>query len=168
MIILGLRTTTKINTNNTEKEEISIPARSSKVIELFTKVQGTFLCDKAEIIPGVFISNSISSTDSHNRRIKTMVINTQDVIQKVKISRLRRQFKKVDTDHSLVEAKPTNYINNIKNGISEISESDTEREKRIMETLNPQDLSVVEKTFLDDVVHRYSDIFFSREIYKCY
>lgn len=86
----------KRNINNSA-DTINIPAQCSKIIEISTPIKGTFMCDRNEIEPGVFVANSISATDSHNNRVRSVIINTKEVQRTIKIRRLRRQFKKIDT-----------------------------------------------------------------------
>lgn len=137
-------------------KKVNIPAQCSKVIEISIPAKGTFICDKEEMEPGVFVANSICTTDSHNSFVRSAIINTTTVEQSFKIQRLKRQFRKIDTED--IQYESFNKIFNL-NSIHNISLSQS-REDKILSVLDTDDLGSQELKFVKDVVHNFSDLFF--------
>lgn len=150
----------KINTNKKQSNKIIIPAQSSKIIELTSPLQGTFICNRQEIQAGVFMANSISIVDNHNKQIKTVVINTGPNPQQINVGRFRRQFERINENYILEEPKNSNYINNLTETKSQSNKGLSEREQKIFETINASELTGNKRIFMEDIIHTYSDIFY--------
>lgn len=151
----------KSNKQTKKPNKICIPARSSKIIEIISPVEGTFVCNKNEIQPGIFMANSISTVDCHNRCIRTVVINTQCKNKRINERCFRLRFEKLNGTHEIEGPKRIDYINSTLNNIDQEQHNETSRrEQEILETIKANELSRDERTLMESVIHKYSDIFY--------
>lgn len=113
-------TNTKVVKENTkqknkQKEElIDIPAHCTKIVKFSAPFLGTYLVNKKEIKPGLFLGSSLSNTKNNNY-IFSSIINKCDTDQSIKPSELRHLIERIETSTEILTDQEidVNYIANI-------------------------------------------------------
>lgn len=133
-----------------ENKEIYLPPRSNKIIEIpFEKeFEGDVICFSQELSPGIFMSNSINSSDSSV--LKVSVINTHSIGKKIK-----------DIKPNMDSLDNYDLMKYNSNSVEYFINTDVERNTKILENLNlDKDLNAMEMSSIKDICTTYNDIFY--------